>query len=742
MQDLRPQTQLSRAAAALAQGRAREALSICDRMLKTKTASPDVLHVKGLALHTLGDNGKAIEAIEAAIKMSPDRADFQGNLGRALAAGLDYRRAIQSFEKALQLEPKSPRDLSDLGTALCCLERVEEGAGAYARALELAPNDGATALRLARAEAILGRHEAALARAIRVMAAVPELRGRAEAVIGLVHLERRQWPQAVEAFTRSLEASPAQIEALLGRAKARMRLREAAGARADAAEAARRMPADPEAQLLRGQVEKEFGEVAAAAAAFERAMASRPLDLRPRWERANLLPVAYDSQEDIARYRNDWRKRMMGIAETLVLDTPERINAAVWAIKSANNFRLAYQGMDDRKLQEIYGGVLARIAAARYPEHAQRPAAPRRQRPRVGFVSEFLRRHSIWKTHGAWITRSGKQIEKYVYYTGADFDDGYTGAIREAADVFVHETSVANLIPLIAGHNLDVLVYLDHGMSVDLQIAAALWLAPVQVNGLGHPVTSGLPTMTHAFTSALMEPEDGDLHYSERLVRLANTGACYGLARIEDDLALVPRPERDGGRAEYLCAQNLQKYLPRHDWTFAAIAAELPSARFHFIAREGEGREVFVRRLARAFAAKRLDHEAHCRFHPGLDPHGYLALNLACDVFLDGISWSGNNTAHEALACGLPIVTWPGPFMRARHCLAILERLGLTETVVSSAEAFVTEAVRLGRDREWRRHLSAEGGRRLSRLFDDPAPVRSLEKSLAALAGGIGENDL
>jgi predicted O-linked N-acetylglucosamine transferase (SPINDLY family) len=711
-------------------------------MLKARIGSPDVLHIKGLALHMLGDNKKAIEAIEAAIQGSPGRADFHGNLGRALATAQDYHRAVQAFEKALQLEPKSPRDLSDFGTALCCLERLEEGADAFARALELAPNDGPAMLRLARAEANLGRHDAALARAIRAMGLFPALRARAETVIGLVHLERRQWPRAVEAFTRGLESNPAQIEALLGRAKARMRLRQNEAARADAAKAASLAPSDPEVLLLHGQVEKEFGETSAAAASFERAMAARPHDIRPRWERANLLPLAYASEDEIAQYREGWRKRMLGIAENLALDTPERINAAVWAVKSASSFRLAYQGMDDRPLQEIHGGVLARIAAARYPEHAHRPDPPRRERPRVGFVSEFLRRHSIWKTHGAWITRSGNAFEKYVYYTGADFDDGYTSTVRDAADLFVHETSAPRLIPLIASHGLDVLVYLDHGMSVDLQIAAAQWLAPVQVNGLGHPVTSGLPTMTHAFTSALMEPEDGDSHYTERLVRLANTGSCYSLARIEDDLSRVPRPERDGGRVEYLCAQNLQKYLPRHDWIFAAIAAELPSARFHFIAREGEGREVFVRRLAQSFAAKRLDHEAHCRFHPGLDPQGYLALNLACDVFLDGLSWSGNNTAHEALACGLPIVTWPGSFMRARHCLAILERLGLTETVASSAEGFVAEAVRLGRDREWRRHLSAECGRRLARLFDDPAPVRSLEKSLAALAGGVGENDL
>ena len=54
---------------------------------------------------------------------------------------------------------------------------------------------------------------------------------------------------------------------------------------------------------------------------------------------------------------------------------------------------------------------------------------------------------------------------------------------------------------------------------LSLQLAAQR-LAPVQCNSLGHPETSGLPTIDYFLSSDLMEPLDAARHYTERLVRL------------------------------------------------------------------------------------------------------------------------------------------------------------------------------------------------------------------------------
>lgn len=75
--------------------------------------------------------------------------------------------------------------------------------------------------------------------------------------------------------------------------------------------------------------------------------------------------------------------------------------------------------------------------------------------------------------------------------------------------------------------------------------------------------------------------------------------------------------------------------------------------------------------LERAFAAQGLDSQIYCYFLSRLDLQEYLQVNRCSDIFLDTCSWSGGNTTLEAIACGLPIVTYPGDFMRGRHAAAM-----------------------------------------------------------------------
>jgi predicted O-linked N-acetylglucosamine transferase (SPINDLY family) len=54
------------------------------------------------------------------------------------------------------------------------------------------------------------------------------------------------------------------------------------------------------------------------------------------------------------------------------------------------------------------------------------------------------------------------------------------------------------------------------------------------------------------------------------------------------------------------------------------------------------------------------------------------------------------------MACGLPVVTLPGPMMRARHTYAILTMMGIDETIASDEDDYVAIAVRFGKDGRFR----------------------------------------
>ena len=106
---------------------------------------------------------------------------------------------------------------------------------------------------------------------------------------------------------------------------------------------------------------------------------------------------------------------------------------------------------------------------------------------------------------------------------------------------------------------------------------AAQRLAPAQCNSWGHPDTSGFPTLDYYLSADLMEPPNGQEHYSERLIRLPNLSIYYDepdaqpIARSCEDLGLCPQDTK------FWCGQSLFKYLPQYDSVFPRIARGKPA---------------------------------------------------------------------------------------------------------------------------------------------------------------------
>ncbi len=147
----------------------------------------------------------------------------------------------------------------------------------------------------------------------------------------------------------------------------------------------------------------------------------------------------------------------------------------------------------------------------------------------------------------------------------------------------------------------------------------------------------------------------------------------------------------------YWCAQSLFKYLPQHDTVFPRIAREAGDCQFVFIEHPGVTgvTNLFRLRLERAFGQYGLRAEDYCLILPRLEHGQFLAASGLSDVFLDSIGWSGGNTTLDALAYDLPIVTLRGDLMRSCHSAAMLDMMGMTETVCASIEDYVALAVGL-----------------------------------------------
>jgi predicted O-linked N-acetylglucosamine transferase (SPINDLY family) len=91
----------------------------------------------------------------------------------------------------------------------------------------------------------------------------------------------------------------------------------------------------------------------------------------------------------------------------------------------------------------------------------------------------------------------------------------------------------------------------------------------------------------------------------------------------------------------------------------------------------------------------------------------------------------------ESLPQNLPIVTMPGAMMRGRHCAAILQMMGVTETIAATVDDYVSIAVRLAKDPAERQALRERMKASAHKVYRDRACITALEDFLdrAARAG-------
>ena len=336
---------------------------------------------------------------------------------------------------------------------------------------------------------------------------------------------------------------------------------------------------------------------------------------------------------------------------------------------------------------------------------------------------------------GPWATMlDAQKFEVHVWHLGLTIDD-VTKSIQTNVEHFHHAPQFSSNLPdIIAETAHDVIVFTDIGMDPIIQVLAALRLAPIQINGLGHPVASGLPTVDYVFGSELMEPADAQEHYTEELVLVPNLLWYHDSARIK-----VPALDADTamqGKVIYLCSQSLFKLLPQYDDIYARIAERVENSEFWFIRHRSDYvNNLFERRLERAFAAHGLPYREFVVMQPRQDSDGFMRLNAAADILLDSFIWSGNVSTLEGIACGLPVITCPGPHCRSRHTYGILKLLEIEELIANSSDEYVNLAIRLGTDRAWREEMVAKFNTRKSRAYDDDAPVVAMSAFFDQICG-------
>lgn len=172
----------------------------------------------------------AILALEPLTRMCPTVAQYPYLLGVALMQAGDTLAAVDPLQAAERLEPDRPLTLVALGLALNGRKRYGEAKPALLHALQIEPENLEATAALAEAEDGLGELADAEAHAARTLAGAPG-HPTANLVLGLVRMKQERYAEARDALERAVAGDPGSPKAHYQLSLAYARLGDDASAR-------------------------------------------------------------------------------------------------------------------------------------------------------------------------------------------------------------------------------------------------------------------------------------------------------------------------------------------------------------------------------------------------------------------------------------------------------------------------------------------------------------------------------
>ena len=717
----------------------------------------------GAAQVALEDFEAAAASFRTALQLSPGNLPFLGNLATTLKKLKDWKGAVECYEEAIALTPGSGKYLKRLGDLHNELERFEDAATLFERCLELEPDDpeieNNLAFALERSNRLeesephyrraaelnpespeiihnlgvvlqqLGREEEAQTYLDRAMESSSENWAR-PSNLAAIKVTQGRFKEAQVIYERLLDEQPDSVRYLndYGMALA------ASGRPMDAIRHLNRaIELDPDLVLAycnRATAYSALNDRKKAVEDFQKALSLRPDSLQALMGiGTNLVSLRrYDEAYFYARalvqaegYNSLLFSNPHKIFRTLVdFDQAEELGDLWRNVRDtdAKNKGSCFLEMlvlteTESNIEELAGfhrewaGWLSETVALDPLPPFTLPR--KRKKIRLGIMSSDLRSHSVGKFVMPLIQNYDRDaFEVYCYSPIEVPTDTAQQAFIERVEGFrfIANSSDRQSAEMIRGDEIDILFELN-GFTQNTKIGTlAHRAAPVQIEWLGYPFTTGMKEIDYLLLDRHCRPDD-DSWLTEKALLMPDSWVCFG--EFPDDLITMPLPfERNDGVFTFGTMNNPYKLTPQIFDLWTRVLDAVPNSRFLVVRPEAKSK-IFVSNVCKEFAKRGVGPE-RLYFVNNRDTtyeieereftlrHYYYYDEI--DISLDTYPVTGGTTTCDALWMGVPVVSMFGRSIHQRLGLSILNSAGLGDLCVATQDEFVDKAVALTRDRD------------------------------------------
>jgi predicted O-linked N-acetylglucosamine transferase (SPINDLY family) len=661
------------------QGRLAEAEYIYRNILQQQPQHFGALHLLGVIALQAQKPERAVELIRKAIGLNAGDAAAHNNLAKAL---LDLKRpedALPSCDKAIALMPNFPMAHNNRGNALLGLRRFQDALASYDKAIELMPDFAMAYSNKGFALSNLKRYAEAIANCNKAIALEPNFaeahNNRGDAQIGL-----RRLADAVASLDRAIVLKPDFAMAHKNRGKALEKLN-----RYDDAFAA-------------------YGSAFALDSDLPGVEGDR---LGAKMRVCNWSNFDFECGRLISSVR-DGKTHTAPFAFIAIPSSPaDQLQCAkLWITRE----------FPASKTQVWQG--------ERY----------KHSRIRLAYLSPDFREHALsFLAAGMFEYHDKSRFDITAISCGPDDNSEIRKRLKGSFERFIDaetydDDQIANLLKEF---EIDVFVDLA-GFTAGLRTSVfAKRPAPIQVNYLGYPGTTGAEYIDYIIADRIIVPESQQEFYSEKIVILPNSYQVNDARRSIADRAFT-RTELGLPLMGFVfcCFNNNYKVTPRIFDCWMRILNRVEDSVL-WLLEDNPKAAINLRKeaVARGVDAERLI------FAKRLPLSEHLARHRVADLFLDTLPCNAHTTASDALWAGLPVLTCLGETFAGRVAASLLNAIRLPELITATLEDYEQLAVKLATHPEKlatiKRRLAEN--RSTTPLFDTKLFTKHIEAAYIAM---------
>ena len=632
---------------ALAAGDITRAEILSREYLQNNAKSEAALRARLQVLSALKDFAGAVEVISGLIGVVGGSRDlfFEGAYYSEL--GGNYELAVKGYEKALELEPQDT--LSLLGIGRCLLNSVGiRGADTFfSRVLELEPDNQEAAEFLALAY----EKEADFVRGIPFCEQALEKFEQSwmlEVVLGNLISDSGMSAKGLIHVSKGLSMQPDHVKPYVSAAALLNKMRRPFEALGFLEKAKALSPGDMNILLEESALLRAIGRSREALAVLEQVL--------------KYLPNLAQGRSNYLFYLHD----INGISRERILAESERYE------------------------EEVCSEIVPLSAEFENELSCERIL-------RLGFLSADLREHSVAYFLLPLLRALDRgKFEIYLFSSNVR-DDAYTEIFRSLSTEFLEVRDVADykVAELIRKKKIDILLELGGHTEKNRLNVCAYRPAPVQVNWLGYPDTTGMKSIGYRIVDEITDPSpEADSFATEKLLRLPRGFLCY--EPPEDVPEVSTPPVLENSYITYGSFSNMAKINPDMIALWARLLTDNPGSRL-FLKNKALGEEQGRKEISARFEKQGVAPERLILAGSMQTTREHLMQYAKVDIALDTFPYNGTTTIFEALYMGVPVVGLCGRTHASRVGADILTRVGLEQLVATTPQQYLQITAALSR---------------------------------------------